>query len=257
MMRRAAAIVMANWAREAVPLYRELYAGLPAAATWRDFRRLPVLTAARLRAASLEQQVDTVDDVFRAFTPLERESVAAARPVVTDRDDTDAAFEECRDAFALAGIRRGARVTLLAAPERRYVAAEIADRLGYFGVQAHVLIEIEPDGLARQAAALASDFVVGVGARGTDAVRPHMSLRAPAGPGADLYVVPEAGFVAVRPWGEPSYVPLTRHYLIEAGRGGRLLLTALRRFHQPLIRFELPDRGRVARGRLWLDEVAP
>lgn len=256
-MRRGGAILMANWAREAVPLYRELYAGRPAVASWRDFRGLPALTAARLRATPLAGQVDTVDDVFRAFTPFELQSATVARPLVADRDDTDAAFEECRDAFALAGVRRGTRVVLLTAPGRRYVAAELAERLGYFGVQAHVLIHLDDGALARQAAALAPEVVVGVGTGGAGGVRPNVTMRNPAGAGADLYVVPEAGIVAVRPRGEAGYVPLIRHYLIEAGRGGRLLLTALRRFHQPLIRFELPDRGRIAYGRLWLDEVVP
>jgi hypothetical protein len=68
--------------------------------------------------------------------------------------------------------------------------------------------------------------------------------------------VPEAGIVAVRPGGEGAYAVLARHYLIESVRDGRLLLTTLGRYHRPLVRFELPDRGWVAGGRLWLDEVA-
>jgi hypothetical protein len=69
--------------------------------------------------------------------------------------------------------------------------------------------------------------------------------------------VPEAGIVAVRLVGEQSYRVLTRFCLLETAPRGRLLLTALRRYHQPLIRYELPDTGRLERGRLWLEEVAP
>lgn len=256
-MRRTAAIAVAAWAQEHVPLYRELYAGVPPIRTWDDLRRLPVLTAARLRATPLAQQVDTLDDTLRSFTPYLLHSVVTPAAILADAGDTDAAFEQCRDAFRLAGVGPRSRVALLAAPAQRYVAAELAERLGYFGVRAHVLVQHDDGGPAALVRALAPDYVVSVGAAPPSTIAPEITVRDPTGSGPDLYLVPEAGLVAVRPAGERAYVPLTHHHLIEAHSGGRLLLTALRRFHQPLVRYELADRGRVVRGRLWLDEVAP
>jgi hypothetical protein len=145
---------------------------------------------------------------------------------------------------------------VVSSPQQRYFAAELAERLGFFGVQAHVVVHHGADETARLVAALAPDQVI---AAGTDArgMAPVVTIRKPADQGTDVYVVPEAGLVAVRPAGEPSYRLLRRYYLLEGEADGRLLLTALLRYHQPLIRFQLPDRGRIVRGRLSLDEVAP
>ena len=260
---------IAQWARETVPLYRDLYAGLPAVASARDFRRLPVLTAARLRATPLADQVDDLRDVLRTFTPYQLQTAVAPAAVVADRDDTDAAFDEGREAFALAGVRAGARVVVIAAPEQRYFAAELAERLGYFDVQSHVLVQRTGEGTTRLLDALAPEYLIAVGCP-PPPFEPTITIRAayspvpliprpapPVAPPTDVYVVPEAGFVAVRPRGETSYVPLRDRYLVEAEENGTLLLTALYRYHQPLIRYELPDRGRIEDGRLWLDEVVP
>ena len=275
----SSAFRLVAWAREVVPLYRELYAGLPPVTSARDFRRLPVLTAARLRATPLADQVDDLRDVLRTFTPYQLQTAVPPAAIVADRDDTDAAFDDCREAFALAGIRAGARVVVLAPPEQRYFAAELAERLGYFDVQAHVLVHHAGGTTAGLLDALAPEHVIVAGCP-PPAFEPVVTIRAatghdgsgssiarsalpiahcplPVAPPADLYVVPEAGFVGVRPPGEPSYVPLRDRYLIEAEDDGRLLLTALYRYHQPLIRYELPDRGRIEGGRLWLDEVIP
>lgn len=264
-MQRAAAIAISQWAREHVPLYRALYAEAPAVRAWADFRRLPVLTTARLRATPLCEQVDTLDDVLRSQTAYALQSVVTPRTLVLDAGDTDAAFDQTRAAFALVGVRKGVRVALVVPPHQRYFAAEIADQLGYFGVETHLVIALEPPVVARTLAALAPDRTVSFGVQPTGAygwvtVRqpgqspptPDSELRPP-----DLYIVPEAGIAAVRPEGEPAYRVLNRFCLFEAAPGGGLLLTALRRYHQPLIRYELPDRGRPARGRLWLKEVTP
>jgi hypothetical protein len=255
-MPRRSAIALVRWAREQVPLYRDLYRDVPPVETWRDFRRLPVLTAARLSATPLAEQVDTPDDTFRTFTPYQLRAHLTPAAIPCDRDDTDAAFYETHDAFRWLGVRRGARVVVLTAPEQRYFAAELAERLGYFGVQAHLLVQLDNATLVRQVAALAPDHIVGVATAGTPPVHPSITVRAPASAVADLYIVPEAGIVAVRPRGEKGYILLRRHALVEASHEGRLLLTTLRRYHRPLIRYELPDRGRLSRGRLLLDEVA-
>src|SRR5215204_4976626 len=125
-----AAIVVARWARDQIPLYRDLYAKTPVE-TWPDFRRLPVLTPERLRGTPLVDQVDTLGDVLRAQSIYVLQSAVTPRTLVLDSDDTDAAFDQTRAAFALAGVRKGTRLTLLAAPAQRYVAAEMADQLGY------------------------------------------------------------------------------------------------------------------------------
>jgi hypothetical protein len=250
---------MARWAQEHVPLYRSLYAEAPPVQTWADFRRLPVLTTARLRATPLAEQVDALDDVLRAHTALLLQSVVTPRTFVLDADDTDALFEQTRAGFALAGCRTGMRVALVAPPHQRYIAAELGDQLGFFGVEAHLVIAIDPAAVARTLAALAPDRTVTFGAPLPTGLYGHVSVRRPVpdGPTADLYLVPEAGIVAVRPAGEPAHRVLTQFFLVEAAAGGGLLLTALRRYHQPLIRYALADRGRPARNRLWLEEVAP
>jgi hypothetical protein len=257
-VQRAAAIVMAQWARERVPLYRELYAGAPLVQTWSDFRRLPVLTTARLRASPLCDQVDTLDDVLRSQTAYALESVVTPRTLVLDADDTDAAFDQTHLAFTLLGVRRGTRVALVASPLQRYFAAEIADQLGYFRVEAHLVIGRDPRAISRTLAALAPDLTVSLGVP-PSCTSGRVTVRQPAPRAltADLYIVPEAGIVAVRPAGELAYRVLTRYFLVETTPGRNLLLTALRRYHQPLIRYELPDRGRLARGRLLLQDVAP
>jgi hypothetical protein len=147
------------------------------------------------------------------------------------------------------------RVALVAHPQQRYVAAEIADQLGYFRITADFVIAIDGATIERTIEALASQRVIcfGVGAGGVESV----TVRQPGRDGTDLYIVPEAGIVAVRRCGEPAYRVLRRYCLLEQGDDGVLLLTTLLRYHQPLIRYQLPDRGRLVRGRLWLEEVAP
>jgi hypothetical protein len=256
-VQRAAAIRLARWARERVPLYRELYAGVPPVQTWADFRRLPVLTTAHLRATPLCEQVDTLDDVLRSQTAYALQSVITPRTLVLDADDADASFDQVRTGFMLAGVRRGMRVALVAPPHQRFIAAEIADQLGYFRVEAHLAIAREPRTLARTLAALGPARTVSFGVGPPSDSTGWVTVRQPSAGGADLYIVPEVGIAAVRPDGEPAYHVLTRYCLLEAAPAGRLVLTALRRYHQPLIRFELSDRGRLERGRLWLEEVAP
>lgn len=274
------ALRLVAWARENVPLYRDLYAGGPEVRTAAAFRRLPVLTPARLRAAPFVTRVDDTNDLLRAFTPYIPATFAAAASPVADRADADAAFEQCRDAFALAGVTAGACVLIMAAPAQRFVAAEMAELLGYWDVQAHVVLHQDDRGVERLVRLLAPERIVGLGTPGTPAARADITVRSPAGVGADLYLVPEAGIVAVRPAGEQAYTLLQHYFLLERSgsphvsplhrrgsiepgqeganmRSAPLLLTALRRYHQPLIRFALPDRGRVEGGRLWLEEVAP
>lgn len=248
---------MARWAREHVPLYRDLYRDAPPVETWQDFRRLPVLTAARLSATPLSEQLDTPDDTLRTFTPYQLRTHLAPFAIPVDAGDTDMAFAEVRDAFLQLGVRRGARVVILTTPLQRYFAAELAERLGYFGVQAHLLVHLDDTILVRQAAALAPDHIVGVGTAGTPPVHPNITVRAPHSMVADLYVVPEAGVVAVRQRGAVGHAPLRRHFLLESLREGRLLLTGVSRYHRPLIRFELADRGRLTAGKLVVEEVAP
>lgn len=252
-------------------MYRVLYDGLPPIAGWQDFRRLPRLTPERLRATPLAEQLDDPRDTLRTATPLALASVPPSAPVVLDQDDTDNAFYACHDAFRLAGVTESATLLILTPPDQRYLAAEWCDTLGYFGVVAHLLIARDPVETARSVTALAPHTLLmlpgstgfgqgdsggGQSSRDRSALA-RISIRQPATSGADLYVVPEAGIVAVRPAGEAGYRPLRRHVLIEAEQDGRLLLTMNLRYHQPLIRLLLPDRGRIAGGRLWLDEVAP
>jgi hypothetical protein len=240
-----------------VPLYRELYVGSPPVERWADFQRLPVLTTARLRATPLAEQVDALDDVLRSQTAYVLQSAVTPRTLVLDDDDTNAAFDQTRAGFALAGWRAGMRVALVAHPQQRYLAAEIADQLGYFRITADLVFAIDEAAVARAIEALSPERIVYFGVTTTDHSAATVTVRRPAGDGTDLYVVPEAGIVAVRPCGEPAYRVLRRYCLLEQDSDGGLLLTALLRYHQPLIRYRLPDRGRLVRGRLRLEEVAP
>lgn len=275
-MHRQAAIAVARWAREQVSLYRERYAGLPPAQTWAEFRRLPPLTAAHLRATPLLQQIDTPDDTLRTFTPYRLRSLPVPAATVADRDDTDAMYEAWQEALALAGVRPEVTLVILSPPEQRYLAAEVAEIAGFYRVRAHVLIA--HDDVDADLATLAPDAVLALGrcltSRSSYSLAPPLrrqgdgSSRVPfwitvrelASPGPDLYLVPEAGVVAVRPTGATAYTVLRRFFALESGRGGELLLTALRRYHQPLVRYLLPDRGRVTCSRtadlLDLQEVA-
>ncbi|MGE0541443.1 MAG: hypothetical protein AB7R89_14815 [Dehalococcoidia bacterium] len=253
---RDAALALVQWARERVPLYRELYAGVPAVESWAAFQQLPVLTTARLRATPLVEQVDALDDVLRSQTAYVLQSTVTPRTLVLDADDTDAAFDQTRAAFARAGCRAGMRVTLVAHPRQRYIAAEITDQLGFFRVDANLVIAIDDAAVTRAIEALAPRQVVCFGVAAISGGMEIVTVRQPSSDHTDLYIVPEAGIVAVRPAGEPAYRVLRQHCLLEQGSDGELLLTSLLRYHQPLIRYQLPDRGRLVRGRLWLEEVA-
>lgn len=274
-MHRQAAVAVARWAQERVPLYRERYAGLPPVQTWAEFRRLPPLTAAHLRATPLLQQIDTPDDTLRTFTPYRLRSLPVPAATVADRDDTDATYDAWQEALALAGVRPEVTLVILSPPEQRYLAAEVAEIAGFYRVRAHVLIA--HDDANTDLATLAPDAVLALGrcqvARATNPSAPSqregkgggcaplwITVRELASPGPDLYLVPEAGVVAVRPTGATAYTVLRRFFALESGRGGELLLTALRRYHQPLVRYLLPDRGRVTCSRtadlLDLQEVA-
>lgn len=263
-MLRRAAVAVARWAQEQVPLYRELYRGLPPVQAWPEFRRLPPLTAARLRATALTDQIDTPDDTLRTFTPYRLCSVPVPAAVLADRDDTDALYEAWQEALALAGVRPGMTLVILSPPKQRYVAAEIAEMAGFYRVRTHVLIT---RGEPADVSALAPDALLALG-RGLPADSDRaacaslcITVRDRTGPGPDLYLVPEAGVVAVRPAGAAAYTVLRRFFALESARGGELRLTALRRYHQPLVRYLLPDRGRVIRSRradlLHLWEAAP
>jgi hypothetical protein len=144
-------------------------------------------------------------------------------------------------------------------------------------VRAHVLIAhddgdadlatLAPDAVLALGRCLASRSIyspappLGRQADGRSDAPLWITVRELASPGPDLYLVPEAGVVAVRPTGATAYTVLRRFFALESGRGGELLLTALRRYHRPLVRYLLPDRGRVTRSRtadlLDLREVAP
>ncbi len=276
-MHRRAAVAVARWAQERVPLYRELYTGLPPVQTWAEFRRLPALTAARLRATPLLEQIDTPDDTLRTFTPYRLHSLPVPAATVADRDDTDAVYAAWQETLTLAGVRPGMTLVILSPPEQRYLAAEAAEVAGFYRVRTHVLIVGgEP---AVDPATLAPDAVLALGRRpicgpshlptltpqgertGGGRSPPCITVRDLTGPGPDLYLVPEAGVVAVRPAGAAAYTVLRRYFVLESARGGELLLTALRRYHQPLVRYLLPDRGRLTHSRaadlLHLWEVAP
>jgi hypothetical protein len=177
--------------------------------------------------------------------------------MVLDADDTDAAFDQTRLGFALAGCRAGTRVALVAHPQQRYVAAEIADQLGYFRVNADLVIAIDEATVERAIDAIAPQRTVFFAVTPSGDGMQSVTMRRPGGGSPDLYIVPEAGIVAVRPGGERAYRVLRRYCLLEEGVDGELLLSLLLRYHQPLIRYQLPDRGRLVRGRLWLEEVAP
>jgi hypothetical protein len=250
------AFALVAWARERVVLYRAMYAGLPPVTSAGTFRALPLLSPERLRAVPLAHQVDTLDDTQRTFTPFLPATILPARPIVADRDDTDDLYDEARAAAVLAGVRPGETLVLVAAPEQRYFAAELAERLGYYGVAAHVVVAAGATTVTRLLDRLAPAHLLTVG-RTPDLDRPVITVREPAAPGPDLYVVPEVGIVAVRPPGGAAHVLLRDRYHVESAPGGRLILTALRRFHQPLIRYLLPDRGRVAGSLLRLEEVMP
>jgi hypothetical protein len=211
-----AALALVRWARERVPLYQELYAGLPTVETQADFRRLPVLTTARLRATPLVEQVDALEDVLRSQTAYVLHSAVTPRTLVLDADDTDAAFDQTRAAFALAGCRAGMRVALVAHPQQRYVAAEFADQLGYFRVTADLVIAIDSATVARAIEALAPERVVYFGVETSGGGSESVTVRQQGGDSADLYIVPEAGIVAVRPSGERAYHLLRRYCLSQA-----------------------------------------
>jgi hypothetical protein len=255
MMRRQRALAVAEWARTHVPLYRALYGDTPIT-SWTMFRRLPVLTSERWRSTPLGEQIDEPHDTLRTFTPLALQTVAPLAATVADAGDTDTIYEQWHDALAAAGIEDSARLMLLSPPEQRYFAAEVADMLGFFGVAAHLVSRMEDGRALAVAAALDPTAIVTVATVAPAPLMPRVTMREPSGPAADIYVVPEAGPVAVRPRGDTGYYVLDRMFMVEGGRDGVLLLTALRRYHQPLIRYALPDRGRLAAGRLWLDEVA-
>lgn len=269
---RQAALKVAAWAGERTPLYGALYVGRAPVRSWQEFVRLPVLTPERLRATPLVDQLDDPRDTLRMATPLTLASVVTAAPTLLDQEDTDAIFSACHNAFRLAGVTAGMSVVIVAPPGQRYLAAEWCDILGYFGITAHVVIDIDETETRRALTALAPARVVHLGNRplpapesrsaegeagGRFAADASITVRQPHAQGGDFYVVPEAGIVAVRPVDGEGYLPLRRYVLIEAERDGRLLLTAVLRYHQPLIRFVLPDRGHIAGGRLWLDEVLP
>jgi phenylacetate-coenzyme A ligase PaaK-like adenylate-forming protein len=252
-----AALALVRWARERVPLYRELYDGVSEVESWTAFQRLPVLTTARLRATPLAEQVDALEDVLRSQSAYVLRSAVTPHTMVLDNDDTNVTFDQTRSGFVLVGCRAGMRVALVAHPQQRYVAAEIADQLGYFRITADLVIAIDAATAERAIEALAPQRVVFFGISASDGGVESVTVRQPGGDGADLYIVPEAGIVAVRPGGERAYRVLRQYCLLEQGGDGELLLTSLLRYHQPLIRYQLPDRGRLVRGRLWLEEVAP
>jgi hypothetical protein len=256
MIHRKAAVTIAEWARTHVPLYRELYGSTPIT-TWPQFQELPPLTYTRLQATPLRDQVDDLRDVLRTYTPYALQSRVTPTAFVADKDDTDSIYDSVRRAFALAGVRAPARLLIVADPEQRYPAVEIADMLGYFRIEAHVLIGGDHGRVASAIDAFRPDRLAAFGASLPAAFVPDAAVRTPGAPRTDLYLVPEAGIVAVRRPGQSSYQLLSGYFGIETGPDRRLLLTALSRYHQPLIRYILADRGRLVRGRLLLDELAP
>lgn len=256
-MPRSSAVAVASYARAHVPLYRTLYAGQPEPLDAAAFRRLPPLTPERLRATPLAHQVDSLDDTQRSVTPFWLGTRRSPAALVTDQEDTDSFYDEAKDAFRLLGVRRGACLALLTPPAQRYFAAELSDRLGYAGIRAHLVIDHGRPTTEAAVEALRPDIVVACGPAAAASVRPDVTLRDPAHDGADIYLVPEAGIVAVRRAAGEPYRVLAAYIAVEADRDGRLLVTALLRHHQPVIRYLTPDRGRVQRGRLWLEEVAP
>ena len=254
-------------------MYQTLYAGveldgLRASAT------LPLLTAARLRATPLIEQIDRPEDAFRTFTPWALSSRVTPAAIALDRDDTNAWYDLWHTAARLLGWGRGQYLVIVTPPYQRYVAAEMADVLGYFRIAADVLVDQDCTSTLETLRSLAPETVVDLsttssGPKLPDGVR-RITVRRPQSEGADLFITPEAGLVAVRPPDAVDYVILSEWFELEeeegirhfqaqepAPRSSPLVLTALRRYHQPLVRYLLGDRGAVRRGRLGHLETVP
>ncbi len=256
-MPRRPALQVAQYAREHVPLYRARWWYVPYPLTSATFRTAPLLTSERLRATPLAEQVDSLRDTQRSVTPYRLATRATPAALVTDAEDTDSFYDEAKDAFRLLGVQRGAVLALVSPPEQRYFAAELSDRLGYAGIRAHLVIDRSATSSSDALTALRPDLVVAAGPASAVSVTPDITIRDPAREGADIYLAPEVGMIAVRRAAGEPYRLLPGYVHIETNPDGRLIVTSLLRHHQPVIRYLTGDRGRLVRGRLWLSEVAP
>lgn len=244
-----------RYARAHVAMYRDLWGDAPEPLGVSGLRALPVLTSERRAATPIIEQIDTPSDTLRSWTPFRLQTVRSPVANLTDSADADAVYDQVRAAFAGVAGRRDP-LAIVSPPEQRYVAAELAEVLGYHGRDVVVVVRLDDGCVARALAALGPRLVVDLGGQTRPWPGTAVTVRCADGDGPDLYLTPEAGIVAVRAAGETVYRVLTRWVHLESTDAGDLLVTHLWRYHQPLVRYLLRDRGRVAGGRLWLTDIA-
>ena len=231
------------------PFYRPILDGRPRITCMDDFLALPVTPLSELRRQPLGA---TVSDPARVewIAGTHRGHDTKAVAVAEGTEETALRYGLLRDAVRTAlPTRRSRTCAVLAAPERRYFAAEVGTILGYTGTPAHIFIDdgsqrvrqrlrqVAPDILAvlsddLDEADVPSGVELCLTFRRSHALSRFRQL--------DIYTVDEFGFLGHSTDLE-RWIIYNDQYLFERSQDGRLVVTALRNLTQPLLRLETGD----------------
>ena len=246
--------------------YRPILPGRPRINNLEDFFALPITPLSKLREQPLAEVVTDparVQWIAGAYKGQRRLEVAVAEGT----GETGNRYELFRDALRDAAPGRHLRAcAVIAAPEKRYFAAEVSAILGYLGTPAHVfthhgnrrayewLHQIKPDLLVIlfdgvDEAALPSGVELCMTFR--------RSQKLERLPQLDIYVVDELGFLGhsrdLRRW-----ILYNDQYYFERSANNRLIVTALYNHTQPMLRVETLDTVRsLAEHDVELQDLSP
>ena len=218
-------------------------------ASMADFQAVPITPLASFRAQRLgavTADPAALQWIVGPYRGHDRRSVAVAEGPT----EMGARYDLFRDALREVDPASRLRTcAVVAAPARRYFAAEVSSILGYVGVQAHVFTDSSRERTHEVLAQLRPAILVILCGDIDESRLPadvelcvtfRASQRLATRGQLDMYHVDELGFLG-HSTDLARWILYNDQYLYEVSDGGRLIATALHNRIQPLVRLETED----------------
>ena len=229
--------------------YRSVMRSRPWVSSLEEFGRIPVTPIEEYRAQSL---ADVITDSRRVqwLAASLRGRSAAGVAVAEDFQDAATRYQVFKDALAECLPERPGRTgVVVSTGETRYYAAEISTILSWSAVPSHVFTLDDNGTIYDRLRQIAPQVVAFAACRAAESeLPPSVELcitfrgaqRLTCLPQVDMYVVDGLGFLAhstdLRSW-----LPYNDEFYFETSERGRLVVTALHRRTQPMVRIETRD----------------
>ena len=229
--------------------YRSIMKSRPSVRSLRDFGQIPVTPIDEYRGQTLPDLVTDSRRVEWLAASLKGRSVAEVA-AAEDFEDSATRYQILKDAV-ISCLPKGPGRTgvVVSTGETRYYAAEISTILGWSGVPSHVFTMDDSGRTYERLRQIAPEVAAFVGC-GVDESELPTSVelcvtfgadrRLTRFPQLDMYSVDGLGFLAhSRDLG--CWVPYNDEFYFEISQRGKLIVTALRKRTQPMVRIETMD----------------